>query len=159
MREGRWGRYFSAEVICRGSGMSTAQACTVLGIGHQETRAGARDVLTCADGLGSLFVVFVRGQLYPDEGQVIVVQYLLQVWSYLRYVVWCFTSGKHVRTICEFCATIRPRRLLVADAELFIRLYSPCACESDGLCDRIDRVRNVRSVGAVEEGACDEIVR
>ena len=136
--------------------MSTAQACTVLAIGHQETRAGARDVLTCADGLGSLFVVFVRGQLYPDEGQVIVVQYLLQVWRCLRYVVWCFTSGKHVRTICELCATIRPRRLLVADAELLIRLYSPCGCESDGLCDRIDRVRNVRSVGAVEERACNE---
>jgi hypothetical protein len=75
---GGW-TYCSAEVICRGSGMSTAQACTVLAIGHQETRAGARDVLTCADGLGRLLVVFVRGQLHPGEGEVVVGQDLVQV--------------------------------------------------------------------------------
>ena len=47
--EGRWGMYFRAEVVCRGSGISTAHACTC--IGHQETRGEARDMLTCADGL------------------------------------------------------------------------------------------------------------
>jgi hypothetical protein len=41
--------YFSAEVMCRGSGMSTAHACTC--IGHQETRGEARDMLTCTDRL------------------------------------------------------------------------------------------------------------
>ena len=40
--------------------MSMAQACTVgLAIGHQETRAGGWDVLTCTDGLGGLLVVFI----------------------------------------------------------------------------------------------------
>jgi hypothetical protein len=115
------GTYCSAEVICRGSGMSTAQACTVLAIGHQETRAGARDVLTCADGLGRLFVVFVRGQLHPSEGEVVVVQDLIQTGRCLRDVVWCFRLALGT-TIGEFCVAIRPRLLglTVTDAELFI---------------------------------------
>ena len=71
--------YLSAEVMCRGSGMSTAHACTVLAIGHQETRVRARDVLTCADGLGCLFVIFVRGELHPGEREVVIGQDLVRV--------------------------------------------------------------------------------
>ena len=41
--------YFRAVVVCRGSGMSTAHACTC--IGHQETRGEGRDMLTCTDRL------------------------------------------------------------------------------------------------------------
>ena len=84
---GRRGAYLSAEVICRGSGMSTAHACTVLAIGHQETRAGARDVLTCADGLGRLFVIFVEGQLHSGEGKVVVGQDPVRVVCSLQDVV------------------------------------------------------------------------
>ena len=39
----------------------------------------------------------------------------------------------------------------VPDAELFVGLYCPCGDESDRLCGRIDGIRNVRSVGVVEE--------
>lgn len=168
-----WGGfdYLNAEVMCRGSGMSTAQACTVvLAIGHQETRVGARDMLTCADGLGCLLIVFVRGELHSGEGEVVVGQDLVRVGRSLQNVVWCFTnegSGKPAATsIGEFGAAIRPWFLgretgsvAITDAELFIGLYSPCGGESDGLCGRIDGIRNVRSVGAVEEGAYDGIIR
>jgi hypothetical protein len=121
-------------------------------------------VLTCADGLGRLFIIFVRGQLYPGEGEVVVVQDLVQV-GRSRDMVWCFTSftGGMLAgtTIGALCAVIRLRLLglAVTDAELFVGLYSPYGGESDGLCGRIDRIRNVRSVGTVEEGACDGIIR
>ena len=62
--------YFSAEVMCRGSGMSTAHACTC--IGHQETRGEARDMLTCTDRLWCLFVVLVRGKFDSGEWEVLV---------------------------------------------------------------------------------------
>ncbi len=72
-RFGEKTRYLRAEVMCRGSGMSTAHARTVLAIiGRQETRAGARVVLTCANGLDGLLVVFVRGELDPGEREVVV---------------------------------------------------------------------------------------
>lgn len=75
--KGGGGVYFSAEVMSRGSGMSTAHACTC--IGHQETRADAGDRLTCADGLQRLFIVLVRGELHPSEREVLIGQDLVWV--------------------------------------------------------------------------------
>lgn len=123
--------------------MSTAHACTVL----------------CADGLGCLLVVFVGGEFHPGEREVVVGQDLVRVGRSLRDVVWCFIDegvGRPTAAIRPWLLGRETGTVAVRDAELFIGFYSACGGESDGLCGGIDGARNVRRVGAVEEGAKTE---
>ena len=157
--------YFSAVVVCRGSGMSTAHACTC--IGHQETRGEVRDMLTCAYGLYRLLVVLVRSEFDPVEWEILVKQDLVWIGCAFANAVRCFIrdgSEPAPPIIDKPCVcgntTVRdasgfePEVRAVIDTELFVGLHSADRRISDGVGSSIDGVCDVRRVRVIEEGSC-----